>query len=116
MYSSLLCLFWNDDSSLSDILKIQNCDGFWDLPSSFIDLKTNSKSIFLRIDLSNFSASIINRIISTIFTIAYLEKFYNDEKSKWENAKINSFKWLSEIDSNAKWDEIITSNAENILH
>lgn len=107
---------WNDDSSLSDILKIQNCDGFWDLPSSFIDLKTNGKSINLGIDLSNFSASIINRIKSTIFTIAYLEKFYNDEKSKWENAKINSFKWLSEIDSNAKWDEIVTSNAENILH
>ena len=108
-------VFWDENSSFEDILRLQNCEGFWDLSSSFINSKTIGQLLINEIDLSQITTVVRKRILSVIFVICYLEKFYNDDKSKWIQAREKSIKWLSEINGNANWEEIITINSENIL-
>lgn len=108
-------VFWDENSSFEDILRLQNCEGFWDLSSSFINSKTIGQLLINEIDLPQITTVVRKRILSVIFVICYLEKFYNDDKSKWIQAREKSIKWLSEINGNANWEEIITINSENIL-
>lgn len=77
------------------------------MPSAFITEKCGGKSPELAgIDLSE-SPIVRKRVISTIFTLAYLEKFEKEILNRWKFAKEKGLKWLKRIESSANWDQII---------
>lgn len=98
---------WKNDASVSDIVRIQSRDGFWDLTSSFINEKCNMKVIKDNITFALDSALVEKRICSTLFAIAYLEKYYQELANKWKFAAEKGFRWLKKINSDANWAQII---------
>ena len=71
------------------------------MPSAFITEKCGGKSPELAgIDLSE-SPIVRKRVISTIFTLAYLEKFEKEILNRWKFAKEKG------LESSANWDQII---------
>lgn len=104
-----LAKIWADSASFVDIIRLQSRDGFWDLPSSFESQKLGEKSIDVGIDLED-SPIVKKRVMSTVFTLGYLAKFYDGDSNKLKFAKEKSLKWLMRINSTANWEEIIANN------
>ena len=65
--------------------------------------KVTTKNISNNIEFASYSPLIAKRIISTIFTIAYLEKLYIRRISQWTNSKEKGLKWLMKINSTTNW-------------
>lgn len=106
---------WSNDASAVDIIRLQSRDGFWDLPSAFITEKCSGKSPELAgIDLSE-SPIVRKRVISTIFTLAYLEKFEKEILNRWKFAKEKGLKWLKRIESSVNWEQIIIGILSEII-
>lgn len=98
---------WNEEASVSDVIRLQSRDGFWDLPSLFVTKKLEGKPIEVPgVDLSA-SPIVKKRVVSTVFTLAYLEKFFSDNTGRWRFAKEKAFKWLKRIEASVNWEQVI---------
>ncbi|KAK8837758.1 von Willebrand factor A domain-containing protein 5A [Tritrichomonas musculus] len=97
---------WSDDAPFVDIIKLQSKDGFWDLPTDFISKKFSGKDLLIDVDFSH-SPILKKRVISTVFTLAFLAKFHFSDEKKWQYSKEKGFSWLKRIDFEEKWDEIV---------
>ena len=105
---------WDDDSPAINIIRLQSRDGFWDLPSSFV-IKKNSGQMLLINEINlNLSPILKKRIVSTVFTLAYLKKFHNENPNKWKFAIEKGVCWLKMIVS-ANWLQIIEESMKDIL-
>lgn len=97
---------WKSEASAVDILRLQSRDGFWDLHSSFVEDRCGGKMPEIGIDLSE-SPIVKKRVVSTVFTIAYLLKFFKESPGKWKFAKEKGMKWLKRIEGSVNWEKII---------
>lgn len=84
---------WSDDAPFVDIIKLQSKDGFWDLPTDFISKKFSGKDLLIDVDFSH-SPILKKRVISTVFTLAFLAKFHFSDEKKWQYSKEKGFSWL----------------------
>lgn len=101
---------WKDDCSVEDIIRLQSRDGFWDLPSLFISKKCKEKLPEIPgIDFSELPI-VRKRVISTVFTLAYLAKFNAENAGRWKYAKEKGIKWLKRMESTINWEQIINEN------
>ena len=98
---------WNEEVAVSDVIRLQSRDGFWDLPSLFVTKKLEGKPIEVPgVDLSA-SPIVKKRVVSTVFTLAYLEKFFGENTGRWRFAKEKALKWLKRIESSVNWEQVI---------
>ena len=105
---------WDDDAPAINIIRLQSRNGFWDLPSSFV-IKKNSGNMLLINEIdSNLSPIVKKRVVSTVFTLAYLKKFHNENPNKWKFAIEKGVCWLKMIVS-ANWMQIIEESMKDIL-
>ena len=104
---------WKSEASFLDLVRLQSRDGFWDLHSSFVCEKSNGKLPDIGVDLSE-SPIVLKRVTSTVFTLAYLEKFFGDAAGKWKFAKEKGFRWLKRINGDVNWEQIIKNAIPSI--
>lgn len=97
---------WNEDVKEVDVVRLQSRDGFWDLPSNFVTEKCGGASVEIGLDLSE-SPIIKKRVVSTVFSLAYLKKFFETSNGKWRSAKEKGLKWLRRIEASVNWIDII---------
>lgn len=98
---------WPDSCQISDIVRLQSRDGFWDLPSSFIASKFSGEMPSVPgLDLSE-SPILKKRVSSTLFTLGFLKKFFSENSGKWKFAKEKGIRWLMRIDSAKNWEEVV---------
>ena len=98
---------WPDSCQVSDVIRLQSKDGFWDLPSSFIASKFGGEILTVPgLDLSE-SPIVKKRVSSTLFTLGFLKKFFGENTGKWKFAKEKGIRWLMKINSAKNWEEVV---------
>lgn len=105
---------WNEDASITDIVKMQTRDGFWDISTKFIESHfiDNKKTVSVGISFGN--PMIDKRVKSTVFVLAFMLKYFSENEKILKNSHQKAIKWLNKINKSTKWDEIISNFKENI--